>query len=101
MTLRIAYPHNPIEAAMWFGALRFATGEDYIIASFEQDTGEQWIFSHKRSPLDAHIDNVTGREQVILDKFVDWFNVNCWGEDPFIHAEAKETDVSTLPGKKV
>jgi hypothetical protein len=80
---RIAYPYDPLMAASWLAAIRCAlTTQPDMIAAFTKKTGLV-LPSQPRSAIEAMIDNATGVDRKFVDAFVDWFNVNVWGEDPF------------------
>jgi hypothetical protein len=80
---RIAYPDNPVMAAMWHGFMMFVSSEKDIIEKFEEETNLTWPFNSDISPIDHAIDQATGYDVEVVDKFVDWANKNLWGEDPF------------------
>jgi hypothetical protein len=66
MTARTAYPDNPIMAGAWYAAVRWAAQEQDAVKAFEADTGRTFKV-----------------EDSTIESFVDWFNANVWGEDPF------------------
>ena len=82
---RIAYPDDPIAAAFWYGMLRTALVDKGlgIVERFERETGLK-MPSKPRSGIETLVDEATGVHREWVDKFVDWFNVNVWGEDPFL-----------------
>ena len=69
-TPQYAYP-------MWASALRAASQEPGAFSAFLEDTG--YIYSVPKSPIDALIDQSTGREEDFLNAFVTWFNEKVWG----------------------
>lgn len=97
---RRAYPHDDVRAVMWYSAVRVAATTIAVTRAFEADTGQIWVFNQNRSPIEERIDEATGRDAALVDAFIDWFNLNVWGEDPF-NAQAEETDVRTLPREEI
>lgn len=89
---RIAYPNNAVMAMMWHGFVMFAASEKDFIKAFEEETGLHWPFKTDISPIDRAIDSACGYDVHVVDKFVDWLNVNYWGEDPF-NASSEEDQV--------
>ena len=83
MSERIAYPDNPIMAGAWYAAVKWASQEPDCIKRFEEATGHKFSFSDSRSPIERAVDKATGYDQESISQFVDWFNANIWGEDPF------------------
>jgi len=84
---RITYPNDPLMAASWLAAIRCAlTTQPDMIAAFTKETGLV-LPSQPRSAIEAMIDNATGVDRKFVDAFVDWFNVNVWGEDPFVEEQ--------------
>lgn len=80
---RIAYPDDPLKAAMWYGMLRHAlTSQPKIIAAFTKDTGLA-LPLRPRNAIEVMVDDATRVNHEIVDAFVDWFNTNVWGDDPF------------------
>lgn len=88
MTQRIAYPDNPIMAAMWAGLVRYVASRQDFIEHFEEVTGHKWIFDAARPPIERMVDKATGHDQAIVDAFVDYVNEYHWGEDPFAEGGA-------------
>lgn len=84
MSERIAYPDNPIMAAAWFGCVMWVASVPEAIARFEAETGHRWLPGSVRSGIERMIDKATGHEAAVFDAFVDWVNINVWGEDPFM-----------------
>lgn len=62
----------------WLGCLRWAMGEEKIMAQFEKDTGEKWIPG--RSPIERMVDDACGVQKEFFEKFAKWMNENIWGE---------------------
>lgn len=83
MTQRIAYPNNPIMAAAWFGLVQFLAGQPDCIRHFEEVSGQRWVFTGGRSPIERMVDTATGYDQAVIDAFIDYVNEYHWGEDPF------------------
>ncbi len=80
---RIAYPDDPLMAASWLAAIRCAlTSQPDMIKAFAKETGLA-LPTQPRSAIEAVVDEATKVNSEIVDAFVDWFNVNVWGEDPF------------------
>lgn len=61
----------------WLGLIRFALGDDDMLALFRVDTGETW--KPASDPLGAMIDKATGADVAFLRKFVLWVNETLWG----------------------
>jgi hypothetical protein len=82
---RIAYPNNVIMAIAWRDGLTWAFSERDLLAKFESDTGVR--IPRERSAIEAMVDRACGVEHAspsaIADAFVEWFNKEIWGEDPF------------------
>lgn len=78
---RIAYPNDVLQAIAWRDCLAWAIGEPKILAAFTKETG----MKVDRIGVERMIDEAVGYDhlQAVCDKFVDWFNANIWGEDPF------------------
>jgi hypothetical protein len=70
----------------------FAASEKDLIKAFEDDTDLTWPFRTDIAPIDRAINEATGYDDVVVDKFVDWLNENYWGEDPF-NASSEENKV--------
>lgn len=64
--------------AAWLGCIRWALGEEDVMAQFRRETGTQW--TPGRSGLERMIDKVTGADEQFFRQFVAWVNVNLWGE---------------------
>lgn len=92
---RHAYPDNPVMAIMWAGAIQHAVGDAEAIAAYEAARGRRFRISVRRSPIDRMIDEATGYEEAALADFVDWFNAEVWGEDPFATSAPAPVAAST------
>lgn len=97
---RRAYPHDDVAAVMWYSAVRVAATTISVTRAFEADTGQIWIFNQTRSPIEARIDEATGRDAALVDSFIDWFNTNVWGEDPF-NAQDEKADMRSVPREEI
>ena len=80
---RTAYPDNPIMAGAWYSAVKWAAQEQDALDAFEKATGIKPLFAASRSPIERMVDEATGAGDASVTAFVDWFNENVWGEDPF------------------
>lgn len=81
--LRTAYPDNPVMAVAWASALSWAFRTPACVSAYEQDRGRRLDFLAPRSPIYRMIDKATGHEDAQIADFVEWFNAEVWGEDPF------------------
>lgn len=84
--MKFAYPNDPLMAGAWASAISAAYGTPGIVAAFERDTGLVAPAPAKHA-IDALIDSATGVHEERAHAFVDWFNENIWGEDPFEEVE--------------
>lgn len=82
---RIAYPKNVIMAIAWRDGLAWALSNDDLVRKFEHDTGHH--FPKKRSGIEAMVDQACGvvppDPKTLAVAFMEWFNKEIWGEDPF------------------
>lgn len=62
---------------MWASALLAASRQPEIVKAFQDETGI--VFSPAKTPIDAMIDDATGRNEQIAHSFGEWFNRNVWG----------------------
>lgn len=76
-----AFELNPVMAGAWISCLQWAITHDEIMKQFTADTGIS--YSAPRSGLERMIDDATGIKGEVVVKFVDWFNANIWGWEPW------------------
>ncbi len=69
-----------LNVVMYLGCLQWASAEPNVIARFESDTGTK-IPPKARNGLDRMIDEASGMNRMVFDKFVDWFDANVWGKE--------------------
>ena len=62
----------------WLSCLRYTLGLEDVISTYRLETGDTYKPPH--NPLDAMIDQASGRDWQFLKNFVLWFNDNIWGE---------------------
>lgn len=62
----------------WLGCIAWAIGNPAIVAAFRAETGMNW--TPGTTPLDRMIDEATGVDRKFITAFVEWVNVNIWGE---------------------
>lgn len=84
---RVTYPDNHVMAIAWRDCMAWVLSDPKQCRQFEAATGVKI----GRAPIEAMIDGATGHDhyQHVADAFVEWFNANVWGEDPFAHKELK------------
>lgn len=75
------YKGDPIAAPMFVAFVRWALGEDWIRADFEQETGLS-LPAPARTPLDAMIDQACGVEDQYVMGFAEWAHDTMWAGDP-------------------
>ena len=68
----------------WRDCVLWAMAQEEVVSRFTADTGLK--LSRPTSPLDQMIDEATGYRTAVLGKFVEWFNVNVWGDYPPVKA---------------
>lgn len=83
MAQRVAYPDNPVMAVAFVGFIRWAMCEPEVLDHFNHATGIMPWWTQSMSPLDVLIDQASGYEADVVNKFVDWLVENYWGENPF------------------
>ena len=66
-------------APAWVSALRFALASNRIVEQYMEETGDIYPRA-KKTPIDALIDDATGRTWKSLVSFVEWFNKAYWGD---------------------
>ena len=71
-TPEYAYP-------MWVAALKAAVTNDGALKAFREDTGKTYIYSPPKTPMEALIDQATGRDREFAHAFAAWFNEKVWG----------------------
>ena len=79
---KLAYRNDPIMAAAWLSACQVGFERPEIRALFEADRGRP-LSSPPKTPIEAMIDQATGAARAEAEEFVEWFNREVWGEDPF------------------
>lgn len=62
----------------WIACLQWAIGEPKVIEAFRAETGHQW--TPAKCPIDKMVDDATGATEAFIVAFVEWFNVNIWGD---------------------
>lgn len=71
-------PSDFLMAIAWRDCLSWAIGHAETLAAFRAQTGNTW--SPGRTPIDRMIDEACGADAKFLREFVEWFNVNVWGD---------------------
>jgi len=71
-------PPDKPQAIAWVSCLRWALGNEDVLAQFRQDTGTRWVPG--KGALDRMIDEATGADRAFIEAFAEWFNSNVWGE---------------------
>ena len=79
-----AYKDNPIMAIAWHDAVLFAAGEEAVIKRFEEETGLIWPYRSNLSGEESNVVKPEGYDVAVLRRFISWFNIAVWGEDPFV-----------------
>jgi hypothetical protein len=64
-------------APAWLGCIQWAIGKPEIVATFRNETGNNW--NPGRTGLDRMIDQATGADRAFIEAFIKWANVNVWG----------------------
>lgn len=79
---KIAYRGNPALSKIWFDTLLSCGIDPLIIDQYHLSTGKNFPLISGISPEEfgALLEKIS--QQEILD-FIEWFNVNVWGDDPF------------------
>lgn len=72
-------------AHAWVDALRWAIGEEKVLADFRKATGNAW--TPPKTPIDAMVDSASGADKAFIEAFVAWFNENVWGNEPLDELE--------------
>lgn len=62
----------------WRDCLFWAVGFKPIMDQFAESTGKR--LSLPKSPVEEMVDLATGHKDAELRRFIDWFNVNVWGD---------------------
>ena len=73
-TSRVAYKSNPTMAAAWHNVIIFVASEKTIVSRF-----------YREKKLDQSLSIADPKNFSIMEEFIDWVNVNVWGEDPFLY----------------
>lgn len=60
-------------------AVLWGSEDSFVRARFHQDTGID--LAPPKSPIERSIDALTGARDGSLERFVEWFNREIWGED--------------------
>lgn len=71
-------PDDRLMAIAWIGALRYALGNEEMIAAFRAETGNNW--TPAKTGFGQVVDAATGAEADFLRQFAVWFNENVWGD---------------------
>lgn len=71
-------PSDPLMRGPWAGSLRWAIGNEEVVARFREETGAKW--TPGRTGLDHVIDAATGADFAFISAFVDWHNERIWGD---------------------
>ena len=72
-----AIPVDALEAIAWRDCLVWASSDGDVLQMFLDETGMKL----PTSGLDRMIDEATGNDKRIAEKFVEWFNENIWGRE--------------------
>ena len=70
----------PLMMPAWLGCISWAITQDDCLEQFQRDTGLD-IRSLRCSPIEAMIDEATGRRRAMFVAWCDWVTVNLWGEE--------------------
>lgn len=82
---RIVYPDSPFFAIAWRDCLAWALESPEVATEYERETGRKLAKLLPSSPIEQMIDAATGNQPTeAVNHFVDWFNANIWGSDPFV-----------------
>lgn len=90
MSDRVVYPDCPFFAIAWRDCLTWAIQDPDVLAEYTRDTGV--VFNLAANPIDKMVDAATGHEPAA--HFIDWFNANIWGADPFVRGVPSFADES-------
>ena len=71
-------PTDPLMALAWRDCLRWAIGYEPILTKFLEDTGVK--IAPLRTAMDRLACEATGEGEIVARQFIEWFNVNIWGE---------------------
>jgi hypothetical protein len=96
---KVAYADSPLDACFWASALRAAIETPEMIKAYESARGVSWLGRDApRSGLERMVDlacGIGGAIKAQVADFVDWFNEEVWGQDPFAPG-ARITDLPRL-----
>ena len=62
----------------WIDCLVWAVSNDKVIDQYKRDTKSGFV--PPNTPIERMIDEATGHGKAEVEKFVEWFNVNIWGD---------------------
>lgn len=88
-------PPCPLMRMAWADCLLWAIGFHPILAQFEKDTGVK--YRAPRGGLEMMIDEATGANAALAEKFITWFNENIWGD---INESVEILDAPENPAEK-
>ncbi len=83
MSQRVVYPDSPFHAIAWRDCLAWAIENPEIRTAFMAETRIAFPNS-AQTPIDHMVDAATGRDEFVIQRFIEWFNRMIWGADPFI-----------------
>lgn len=69
---------HPLMQIAWRDCLMWACTFEPIVKQFREDTGCK--FEVGKTSLDRMIDEAGGAETAYCKQFVEWFNLNVWGD---------------------
>jgi len=68
-----------LQGGMWISLCQYLLTEPKAREAFEKETGHNFNHLKPNSPLDAMIDQCTGRNAAVMAAWCDWVTVNHWG----------------------
>lgn len=71
-------PTDPLMAIAWVDCLHWAIGHEPTLTEFREQTGDN--LTPARNPFDAMVDKACVVDFEVVRSFVEWFNVNVWGD---------------------
>lgn len=79
-------PPDPLMQGPWHGSVLYALSQPDALAAFTAETGV--AVPRSRTPLDALIDDATGRHRAFVLAFLKWHNDAIWGDVRLDHTGA-------------
>lgn len=92
--IKETYGQDPAWCACMFWAVR----ETGVLKQFEEETGLR--FSLPRNAIERMIDDATGFQNEMCNRFVNWFNERIWGCGPFGEPFPEVAAASSLRGSE-